>query len=41
MCGGIVNPKIPPKLCTEAEHALRRRSGDMFCIDCARRLRTP
>ena len=40
MCGEIVNSKIPAKHCSQTVHADRRRSGDMYCIDCMERLRT-
>ena len=41
MCGEVVNATIRPKHCGEAEHAKRRRNGDLFCTDCGERLRVP
>ncbi len=38
-CGGIVNDRIAAKHCSEATHGERRRNGDLFCVDCATRLR--
>ena len=37
-CGGVVNPNIPAKHCTEAKHATSRRQQAMFCVDCGTQL---
>jgi hypothetical protein len=37
-CGEVVNARIPPRACGEAEHARRRREQSTYCVDCGRRL---
>lgn len=39
-CGGVVNTQIRAERCSDAEHASRRKNGDMFCTGCCLRLRT-
>ena len=37
-CGSVVNERIPPKQCSEANHAAGRRDRAAFCIDCGTQL---
>lgn len=37
-CGGIVNRRIPAKLCAEQEHARARRARSTFCARCGEQL---
>jgi len=39
MCGEVVNPQVPVRRCTDAEHADKRKNGDAFCVDCGAGLR--
>jgi len=41
MCGAVVNPAIRSKKCAEADHATRRKNGDLFCTACGTQLRVP
>jgi len=38
MCGEVVNENIPIKQCTEERHAMRRRGGSKYCVDCGEQL---
>ena len=40
MCGEIVNPRVPPKECSEEEHAKRKRERNAYCVYCGKRLTT-
>ena len=37
-CGEVVNASIPPRACSEAEHARSRRGQAAYCVDCGKRL---
>jgi hypothetical protein len=37
-CGGVVNPLIAAMDCADAKHAVSRRQGRCFCVDCGTRL---
>ena len=37
-CGEVVNEKVPIKACTDEKHAITRRQGDEYCVDCGERL---
>ena len=37
-CGGVVNPKIPPRQCSQAKHATSRRQQAAYCVDCGTQL---
>jgi hypothetical protein len=37
-CGGVVNDRVSPQRCSEAQHAAARRERSMFCVDCGTRL---
>jgi len=39
-CGEVVNARIPPRACSEAGHARRRRERSTYCVDCGKRLIT-
>jgi hypothetical protein len=39
MCGAVVNPKIRERRCSDTEHAVRRREGAAYCVDCGEHLR--
>lgn len=38
MCGEVVNENIPIKKCSEQRHAMRRRGGSKYCVDCGEQL---
>jgi hypothetical protein len=40
MCGGVVNADVLAQMCSELEHARRRKNGDLFCTGCGSQLRT-
>jgi uncharacterized Zn finger protein len=40
-CGGVVNEAMRNRSCREAEHAVSRREGSVFCVHCGTRLITP
>jgi hypothetical protein len=33
-CGGVVNPRIRARPCSETLHAAARRDQSAFCVDC-------
>jgi len=37
-CGGVVNAGLPPTRCDGSKHALARRQGRTFCVDCGTQL---
>jgi len=37
-CGGVVNAQIAVMHCGDAKHAVSRRQGRTFCVDCGTRL---
>ena len=37
-CGGVVNAHLAPTECDDAKHAVKRRQGRTFCVDCGTRL---
>lgn len=37
-CGGVVNAQVRPMDCADAKHAVSRRQGRTFCVDCGTRL---
>lgn len=40
MCGEVVNAKVRAIVCSDAEHARRRKNSDLFCTACGEKLRT-
>lgn len=38
MCGEVVNENIPPRRCTEGQHAESRREMNKYCVDCGKQL---
>ena len=38
MCGEVVNESIPEKVCSEDTHAISRRKGTKYCVDCGMQL---
>ncbi len=38
MCGEVVNINIPIKNCTQDEHAISRRDGNTYCVNCSEQL---
>ena len=36
-CGGVVNAQIRLMDCGDAKHAVSRRQGRTFCVDCGAR----
>jgi hypothetical protein len=39
-CGGVVNAGWPATHCDGSRHAVARRQGRTFCVDCGTRLIT-
>ena len=39
-CGGVVNAGLPATHCDNPKHAVARRQGRTFCVDCGTRLIT-
>jgi len=39
-CGGVVNAGLRTTLCDDSKHAVARRQGRTFCVDCGTRLIT-
>jgi hypothetical protein len=39
-CGETVNDRVHPLRCEAAQHAVQRRGGSAFCVDCGERLAT-
>ena len=39
-CGGMVNADLPARRCDSSEHAVARRQGRTFCVNCGMRLIT-
>jgi len=39
-CGGVVNSRILPKLCTIEKHDAARRRQSTYCVDCGTQLVT-
>jgi hypothetical protein len=37
-CGGVVNAGLRATQCDDSKHAVRRRQGRTFCVDCGTRL---
>jgi hypothetical protein len=37
-CGGVVNERVRTQQCSESRHAVERRHGTVFCVDCGTRL---
>lgn len=37
-CGGIVNPRILPRVCPEKDHARARRGRSTYCVNCGGQL---
>ena len=38
MCGEVVNKNISAQVCSEEEHAIRRRDRNKYCVDCGEQL---
>ncbi len=38
MCGEVVNIDIRFKICSDEEHAKRRKGMSKYCIDCGKQL---
>jgi hypothetical protein len=38
ICGEVVNENIPIRECSEEEHAIMRRKGSKYCVDCGEKL---
>jgi hypothetical protein len=38
MCGEVVNENIAGEKCRAYRHALKRRLGSTYCVDCGERL---
>ena len=39
-CGGVVNAQLAPTQCDASKHAVARRQGRTFCVDCGTQLIT-
>jgi hypothetical protein len=39
-CGGVVNAGLAPTHCDGSKHAVARRQGRTFCVDCGTQLIT-
>jgi len=39
-CGGVVNARLPSTQCNSSKHAVARRQGRTFCVDCGTQLIT-
>jgi hypothetical protein len=39
-CGGMVNADLPATQCDSSKHAMARRQGRTFCVNCGMRLIT-
>ena len=39
-CGESVNKSAPLVTCSKDDHAKRRKSGALYCVNCGERLRT-
>ena len=37
-CGGVVNAGLRATQCDDSKHAVARRQGRTFCVDCGTRL---
>jgi len=37
-CGQVVNRDIPRRDCSTEQHALSRRRGSVYCVDCGTQL---
>lgn len=37
-CGEVVNQSIPEKICSDENHAKKRRQHNVYCCDCGERL---
>jgi hypothetical protein len=33
-CGGVVNRDLPARTCSIEQHAISRRQGSVFCVEC-------
>jgi hypothetical protein len=38
MCSEVVNKNISSLVCSEEEHAIRRRDRNKYCVDCGEQL---
>jgi NMD protein affecting ribosome stability and mRNA decay len=38
LCGAVVNEAILMKECSEEKHAISRRGGTNYCVDCGEQL---
>jgi len=39
-CGAVVNARVIPRRCSEANHDRSRRNQNFFCVDCGEVLRS-